>query len=130
MATSLFPCFSSVWLSSLYCSVLQFHVPSSKNRTSSKMSLQIEPPSPKPRKSLSQEVITQVETRAMSPRALPGYTVSEIPTTWMEHVTTSKTSKVVEVADTFVGPKQMMDQYGRLSANFEDDSNLIQATSV
>ncbi|CAI4224968.1 unnamed protein product [Auanema sp. JU1783] len=74
-------------------------------------------PSPKPRRSLSQEVITSVHFHdsALPPKTLPGYTVSEIPGTW--NIERTRSSRVIEVADTFVGPKYP-EQHGAYTTRY------------
>uniref|UniRef100_A0A1I7URX4 MYND-type domain-containing protein n=1 Tax=Caenorhabditis tropicalis TaxID=1561998 RepID=A0A1I7URX4_9PELO len=47
-------------------------------------------------------------------RALPGYTVSEVPNAW--NLQTSRTSRVVEVADTFVGTSSH--EYGNFTNRY------------
>lgn len=59
---------------------------------------------PVTRRSLSQEVISSTHQQSLA-RALPGYTVSDVPDTW-EMMTRNRRSRVIEVADTFVPPRQ------------------------
>ncbi|PAV83427.1 hypothetical protein WR25_12559 isoform B [Diploscapter pachys] len=49
-------------------------------------------------------------------RNLPGYTVSEVPSNW--NYSDKRTSRVVEVADTFVGPRQVVDRNGAVSLRY------------
>jgi hypothetical protein len=46
-----------------------------------------------------------------SVRQLPGYTVSTVPTAWNQPK--NRNSVVIEVADTFVGPKRVVDGTGK-----------------
>ncbi|GMT31913.1 hypothetical protein PFISCL1PPCAC_23210, partial [Pristionchus fissidentatus] len=63
-----------------------------------------EQPVPVARRSLSQEVISSTHQQTVA-RALPGYTVSDVPDTW-EMITRNRRSRVIEVADTFVPPRK------------------------
>ncbi|VDL77864.1 unnamed protein product [Nippostrongylus brasiliensis] len=77
---------------------------------------EVKPTAP-PRRSLSQEVISSarpvdsVAVSGQSNRALPGYTVSSVPTGWnIGEESRNRHSRVIEVADTFAGPKWQQEQ--------------------
>lgn len=54
-----------------------------------------------------------------SPRALPGYTVSSVPTGWnFGEQTRSRHSRVVEVADTFAGAKPSEEEQGDVAQRY------------
>uniref|UniRef100_A0A914WTF8 MYND-type domain-containing protein n=1 Tax=Plectus sambesii TaxID=2011161 RepID=A0A914WTF8_9BILA len=58
----------------------------------------------------------QETTIESSVRQLPGYTVSTLPTAWNEPK--NRNSVVIEVADTFVGPKRVVDGTGKVSQRY------------
>ncbi|CAJ0583263.1 unnamed protein product, partial [Mesorhabditis spiculigera] len=74
-------------------------------------------PMPAPRRTVSHEVIAVSRSDSRQSleghRNLPGYTVSEVPESW--NLGRSRASKVVEVADTFVGPRK---SYGGSSVRY------------
>ncbi|CAJ0935305.1 unnamed protein product, partial [Mesorhabditis belari] len=77
-------------------------------------------PMPAPRRTVSHEVIaaSRADSRQSVEgfRNLPGYTVSEVPDSW--NLGRNRTSRVVEVADTFAGAKRIVDKYGQVQVRY------------